>query len=67
MEARNAIIPIFYGVEPSLVREQKGTFEAAFDEHERISEDMRRVQEWRRALQKVSVIAGMKSDDYRYE
>ncbi|KAM1348235.1 hypothetical protein FF1_002512 [Malus domestica] len=68
VEVRNAIIPILYGVEPSLVREQKGTFEAAFDEHERnFSEDMRKLQEWRRALEKVSVIAGMKSDDYSYE
>ncbi|XP_014501522.1 TMV resistance protein N-like isoform X2 [Vigna radiata var. radiata] len=56
------VIPIFYDVEPTTVRNQKGCYEKAFAEHEnRFREDkvkMEEVQRWKEALRKVADISG---------
>ncbi|XP_050387426.1 disease resistance protein RPV1-like [Argentina anserina] len=68
MEERGTILPIFYEVEPSHVRHQRGSFSVAFDEHEeKLGEDSKEVEGWRDALTKVANLAGWTSKDYRYE
>ncbi|MED6144821.1 hypothetical protein PIB30_019065 [Stylosanthes scabra] len=53
------ILPVFYGVEPSDVRHQKGTFEEAFRKHERrFGEDSDKVRSWREALTQVANYSG---------
>ncbi|XP_022636913.1 TMV resistance protein N-like [Vigna radiata var. radiata] len=56
------VMPIFYDVEPTTVRNQKGCYERAFAEHEnRFREDkvkMEEVQRWKEALRKVADISG---------
>ncbi|PRQ56759.1 putative winged helix-turn-helix DNA-binding domain, toll-like receptor [Rosa chinensis] len=68
MEERGTILPIFYEVEPSHVRHQRGSFAEAFDEHEeKLGEGNKEVEGWRAALTKVANLAGWASKDYRYE
>ncbi|XP_025631562.1 TMV resistance protein N isoform X4 [Arachis hypogaea] len=58
------VFPIFYGVESSDVRYQRGTFEEAFRKHEeRFKEEKGKVQRWRDALQKVASYSGWDSKD----
>ncbi|XP_022636911.1 TMV resistance protein N-like [Vigna radiata var. radiata] len=56
------LIPIFYDVEPTTVRNQKGCYEKAFAEHEKRSREgkveMEEVQRWKEALRKVADISG---------
>jgi len=56
------VIPIFYDVDPSVVRKQSGCYEKAFAEHEkRFREDgekMEETQRWREALTKVANLSG---------
>ncbi|QHO22388.1 TMV resistance protein N [Arachis hypogaea] len=60
------VFPIFYGVESSDVRYQRGTFEEAFRKHEeRFKEEKGKVQRWRDALQKVASYSGWDSKDKR--
>ncbi|KAI5570217.1 hypothetical protein BDE02_11G012100 [Populus trichocarpa] len=60
---RNAdciVFPVFYHVDPSEVRNQTGSFAAAFVEHEKhYKEKMERVNGWRIALKEVANLAGM--------
>ncbi|KAL6182186.1 hypothetical protein ACLB2K_043609 [Fragaria x ananassa] len=45
MEERGSILPIFYEVEPSDVRHQRGSFAEAFEEHEeKFGEEIRRYE-----------------------
>ncbi|XP_028793833.1 TMV resistance protein N-like [Neltuma alba] len=61
------VFPIFYSVDPSDVRKQKGSFAEAFKKHEeRFTENKRKVQKWRDALEKVATLSGWDSKD-RYE
>ncbi|XP_058217972.1 disease resistance protein RPV1-like [Rhododendron vialii] len=62
------VLPLFYDVDPSLVRKQMGSFEEAFARHEgkieaesagRRKEWMSKVEEWRAALREVADFAGM--------
>ncbi|XLS46719.1 hypothetical protein HN51_021077 [Arachis hypogaea] len=58
------VFPIFYGVESSDVRYQRGTFEEAFRKHEeRFKEEKGKVERWRDALQKVASYSGWDSKD----
>ncbi|KAM4085496.1 hypothetical protein ACJW30_10G032400 [Castanea mollissima] len=50
------VVPIFYNVDPSDVRKQKGTFTQAFVEHEKQFKE--KVGTWRAALSHVANIAG---------
>ncbi|KAL6132253.1 hypothetical protein ACLB2K_070624 [Fragaria x ananassa] len=68
MEERGAILPIFYEVEPSHVRHQRGSFAEAFEQHEeKFGEGNKEVEGWRDALTKVANLAGWSSKEYRYE
>ncbi|KAG5547239.1 hypothetical protein RHGRI_013045 [Rhododendron griersonianum] len=66
--SRHVVLPVFYDVDPSLVRNQSGCFEEAFTRHEgkvevesgdRRKEWMSKVEEWRAALREVANLAGM--------
>ena len=53
------VLPVFYDVSPSDVRNQRGTFEQAFVEHEkRYFLDEAKVLRWRQALQNIAGISG---------
>ncbi|XP_023897250.1 TMV resistance protein N [Quercus suber] len=58
-ETGMTILPVFYNVDPSDVREQTGTFAKAFLEHEEhFKENKEKVQTWRAALREVANLAG---------
>ena len=53
------ILPIFYDVDPSDVRNQTGTFKQAFIDHQKCFEDnIEKVETWRAALREVAGISG---------
>lgn len=53
------ILPIFYDVDPSDVRQQKGSYAEAFSKHEqRFKQDSQMVQRWREALTRVANLSG---------
>ena len=51
------VVPVFYHVNPSNVRDQRGTFEEAFTEHEAAC-NIQKVETWRAALREVANISG---------
>lgn len=58
-----AVVPVFYGVDRSLVEQQIGKFGEAFSKHE-ASEPEHRVTEWRNALKEAAHIKeGLESND----
>ncbi|XP_048319639.1 disease resistance protein RUN1 isoform X2 [Ziziphus jujuba] len=62
------IIPIFYGIEPSIVRKQDGSYAEAFNKHEqRFKNKMDKVQQWRDALKEVTNLSGYDSKNFRPE
>ncbi|KAM1481888.1 hypothetical protein EV1_033733 [Malus domestica] len=68
MKEKKRIFPIFYGVDPSDVRHQRGSFGKAIAEHEvNYREHMEEVNEWRKSLKRVANLAGWNSKDYRYD
>ncbi|KAB5524406.1 hypothetical protein DKX38_022155 [Salix brachista] len=66
-ELRRLILPVFYQVDPSHIRRQKGPLEQDFMDHmERFGEE--KVGKWREAMKKVGGISGFfVSDDDRSE
>ena len=54
---KQIVIPVFYKVDPSYVRHQKGDYETALAEHEK-KEDMFKMQNWIFALKKASQLSG---------
>ncbi|KAK4596407.1 hypothetical protein RGQ29_014439, partial [Quercus rubra] len=53
------VLPVFYKVDPSDVRNQNGKFGEAFTKHEeKFKDDKKKVQEWRAALKEASNISG---------
>ena len=50
--------PIFYNVDPSEVRNQKGKFGEALAKHEEKFKNNRKVQSWRKALYEAANISG---------
>ncbi|XP_052110454.1 disease resistance protein RPV1 isoform X2 [Arachis duranensis] len=58
------VIPVFYKVDPSDVRYQKGTFANVFAEHEE-RYDMIKVQNWRTALKNSADLSGFHSTNFR--
>ncbi|XP_016754372.1 disease resistance protein RUN1-like [Gossypium hirsutum] len=53
------VFPIFYHVDPSDLRKQKGKVEEAFAKHEeRYKENKDKIQKWRNALTEVANIKG---------
>ncbi|XP_050369271.1 TMV resistance protein N-like [Argentina anserina] len=63
----NTILPIFFNVEPSDVRNQRRTFAEAFANHEKSIDDMKKVQRWRAALRKVANLSGWNLKSYQSE
>ncbi|XP_040371245.1 disease resistance protein RPV1-like [Rosa chinensis] len=62
------VIPIFYGVDPSDVRKQFGSYADAFVEHEkRFKDSMDKVLRWREALTTAANISGFDSQTIRPE
>ncbi|KAJ9684939.1 hypothetical protein PVL29_017095 [Vitis rotundifolia] len=63
------ILPIFYHVDPSHVRKQRGSYEKAFVDHEKEADEEKRekIQKWRSALAKVGNLAGYDLQKYQYE
>nr|XP_043633666.1 TMV resistance protein N-like [Erigeron canadensis] len=56
---RQKVLPVFYHVDPSDVRDQKGTFHAAFKRHQvKYKNDVEKVKRWRKALQMAADISG---------
>nr|AIW47135.1 NBS-LRR-like protein [Gossypium thurberi] len=63
-ENGHKVFPIFYGVDPSDLRKQKGKVEAAFAKYEeRYKEDEAKIQRWRNALTEVANIKGWHSNN----
>lgn len=59
------VFPIFYGVDPSHVRHQSGSFAKAFRKHEEnFREDREKVQRWKDALREVAGYSGWDSKDW---
>ena len=53
------VLPIFYHVDPSDVRNQRGTLAKAFDKHEEVTKvNTEDVQAWKAALKDVGHISG---------
>ncbi|KAL5540929.1 hypothetical protein UlMin_044905 [Ulmus minor] len=58
------VMPIFYHVDPSDIRKQKGSFGEAFENHEeRFKDRMEKVLEWRSALETAANLSGWDSKD----
>ena len=55
------VLPVFYKVDPSEVRNQKGKFGEALAKHE--VNNIKKVQKWREALNKVGSISGLTYKD----
>lgn len=54
---RKRILPVFYNIEPSAVRNQTGSFNEAFKKHG-TRFDMARLNKWRNALAEVTECSG---------
>ena len=50
--------PVFYNIDPSEVRNQKGKFGDALSKHEEKLKDTKKVQSWREALHEAANISG---------
>ncbi|KAG4939856.1 hypothetical protein JHK86_045997 [Glycine max] len=65
------VIPVFYKVDPSDVRHQKGSYgEAMTKHHERFKDKMEKLQKWRMALHQVADLSGKHfkdGDAYEYK
>ncbi|XP_052210521.1 disease resistance protein RPV1-like [Diospyros lotus] len=64
---RHMVLPVFYGVDPSEVRKQKGNYAEAFMRHEaqfkggkcEAKKWMEKLKRWREALEEAANLAGM--------
>ncbi|EOY10036.1 TMV resistance protein N [Theobroma cacao] len=62
--SKHIVLPIFYGVNPSQVKKQTGSFAEAFARHEEsFKSEMDMVQRWRAALRDVADLEGMLLED----
>ncbi|XP_028796181.1 TMV resistance protein N-like [Neltuma alba] len=52
------VIPVFYDIDPSHVRHQKGSYEDAFVQHRNCKVDSRKLQDWRSVLKETADIFG---------
>ncbi|XP_076900601.1 disease resistance protein Roq1-like [Bidens hawaiensis] len=53
------VLPVFYDVEPSDVRGQKGSFQTAFQQQEvKFEDDLEKVKRWREALKTAANLSG---------
>ncbi|XP_044475280.1 disease resistance protein RPV1-like [Mangifera indica] len=62
------VIPVFYHVDPSVVRKQSGTYGDAFGQHEvKYMEEKEMLQRWRNALTEAANLSGFDSNSIRPE
>ncbi|KAL4386258.1 hypothetical protein GQ457_09G031270 [Hibiscus cannabinus] len=59
------ILPIFYHVDPSDVRNVGGSFEASFDDHE--SKGLDQVQKWKKAFTRVGKLKGWHIEGVKFD
>ncbi|CAL2236214.1 unnamed protein product [Prunus armeniaca] len=52
------VIPLFYNVDASDVRNQKGSFEQAFEKHEKGKHEKEKVERWKKALTQAANLCG---------
>ena len=58
----HVVVPVFYNIKPSIVREQQDSFGVAFAGHEeRFKDSMHKVTQWRNALRAVADLCGWDS------
>ena len=57
-DTRLTILPVFYGVDPSDVRNQRDSFAEAFAKHEVLIKNKEKLQLWRAALTQVANLSG---------
>ena len=63
---RQIVFPIFYDVEPTVVRKQTGSLREAFSKHEEaFRANIEKVKSWRDALEEVAIISGWELKEYR--
>ena len=58
------VIPVFYGIDPSIVRKQKQSYAVALAKLEERFKDSK-VNQWRKALKHAADISGLDSDKFR--
>ncbi|ERN15259.1 hypothetical protein AMTR_s00056p00216040 [Amborella trichopoda] len=62
------VLPVYYDVEPSHVRWQKGPFDGAFVDHKsKNGIDEATIQKWKNALKEVADLSGWEMKNYRTE
>ncbi|KAK2442686.1 disease resistance protein RPV1 [Trifolium repens] len=60
------VIPIFYEIDPSHVRNQVGSYGQAFEKHEQnLRQSKDKLQKWRNALTEAANLSGWDSQNYR--
>ncbi|KAI9109076.1 hypothetical protein K1719_020031 [Acacia pycnantha] len=57
------VFPIFYDVDPSDVRHQRGSFDEAFNRHGELGRDTKVMESWRNSLKKVADLSGWDCKD----
>lgn len=63
---RQIIVPVFYDIDPSDVRSQRGTYAEAFAKHERNFNEKKKVLEWKNGLVEAANYAGWDCKVNRY-
>ncbi|XP_052479002.1 toll/interleukin-1 receptor-like protein [Gossypium raimondii] len=62
MDCNKCVVPVFYGVDPSDVRKQRGSFADAFAKHEEnFKHDLEKLKTWRTALTSAANLFGWDS------
>ncbi|KAL2339965.1 hypothetical protein Fmac_007905 [Flemingia macrophylla] len=57
-EKGRLVLPIFFDVDPSHVKHQRGTYQEAFNTHKKRFSDHHKLQKWRIALRQVADLSG---------
>ncbi|KAJ8900432.1 hypothetical protein K2173_025209 [Erythroxylum novogranatense] len=59
------LMPIFYGVDPSHIRNQSDNVATAFEKHEQNPRNAHNIQNWRSALTMTANLSGLHSKDFK--
>ncbi|XP_042962534.1 TMV resistance protein N-like [Carya illinoinensis] len=63
---KQTVLPIFYEIKPSDVRDQKGSFGEAFTKlGKKIKDDIKLLQYWKEALEEVAKLSGLEYTTFR--
>ena len=66
-KSNQIVMPVFYGVEPTHIRNQTGDFADAFADHEqRFKESLDKVQAWKDVLRQAANFSGWNSEAIKY-